>query len=429
MKNLVCTPVVLQRKYPLLLLPCLDCLLEYYYSFLIEEYSAFAIQPEELSTISAASTDTTTTTTTMNISQKGLNPSQRESIYTAQWNRDILPLNYLSMSSIRFISNVLSSSAYDISNIYKPNNTSSCTSTATQNKQEQECLMEESAEIKTDTATANEIRTLFFNKERITNLLYILLHPLLTYCNKELLIWNENPEDFIRLKEQSNTNEIISIKTISESLFYGLIEINPSLVCSIVGPFLMDCTRQEKVLLPISAYTTSTTTGTTSTTTSTTTNASTTTAISCPIQQYFINRELKLYDSVYVAAGLGVAHLAPYLSNVKKQYDFSGDTQCSSSMNHNNSISNNTSSSGGSTAQYQDEDASYWVQNYLGPMVQQLLTHPTVGCLLPDKLQLLRARLVWLLSKWMDQFDGSVLPHVLSILIDIIGPAGKNPED
>ena len=427
MKNLVCTPVVLQRKYPLLLLPCLDCLLEYYYSFLIEEYSAFAIQPEELSTISAAPTDTTTTTTTMNISQKGLNPSQRESIYTAQWNRDILPLNYLSMSSIRFISNVLSSSAYDISNIYKPNNTSSCTSTATQNKQEQECLMEESAEIKTDTVTANEIRTIFFNKERITNLLYILLHPLLTYCNKELLIWNENPEDFIRLKEQSNTNEIISIKTISESLFYGLIEINPSLVCSIVGPFLMDCTRQEKVLLPISAYSTSTTTtGTTST--------SATTAINCPIQQYFINRELKLYDSVYVAAGLGVAHLAPYLSNVKKQFDFSGDTECtSSSMNHNNSISNNTSSSGtsssNSTVQYQDEDASYWVQNYLGPMVQQLLTHPTVGCLLPDKLQLLRARLVWLLSKWMDQFDGSVLPHVLSILIDIIGPAGKNPED
>jgi hypothetical protein len=74
----------------------------------------------------------------------------------------------------------------------------------------------------------------------------------------------------------------------------------------------------------------------------------------------------------------------------------------------------------------QEEGASYWVRHYLGPMVEQLLVSPTAGCLLPHKQQLLRVRLVWLLSIWMREFDAAVLPHVLDILTKIVGPAGNS---
>jgi hypothetical protein len=244
-------------------------------------------------------------------------------------------------------------------------------------------------------AGASGLRKAFFTPERATVLLRMLMYPLLSYCAKELEIWAECPEEFV-LAQDSST-ETYSVKSASESMFAGLIEMVPETVCGALCPMLMDCNRQGVVL-------------------------SAQTAVPCRLRQYLTSRELKIYDAVYICAGLGVAHLAPYLSGLKEQCEASG-----ACCEKNAGDCGYTSLSGVPSAcvTAEVEGASYWVQHYLGPMLQQLLVHPSAGCLLPGNQQLLRARLVWLLSLWMHKFDVSVLPHVLAMLIDIIGPAGR----
>eukprot|EP00428_Durinskia_dybowskii_P066940 CAMPEP_0170363018 /NCGR_PEP_ID=MMETSP0117_2-20130122/4638_1 /TAXON_ID=400756 /ORGANISM="Durinskia baltica, Strain CSIRO CS-38" /LENGTH=1545 /DNA_ID=CAMNT_0010617467 /DNA_START=31 /DNA_END=4668 /DNA_ORIENTATION=- len=400
-KSMACAPVILQRKYPLLLVPSLNCMLEYYSTFLLEEYRGMATQTCELSVLEPGVGSSV---------PSQLTQEQRHNMYSAQFVRDALPLNYLVKASALFLANVLSCADYAEHNIYAQQQAPlppQSQSPLQQQQQQQgnfpsvdeynsnsnntssQCAcssnMEESAEVKRDVSGALEVRKAFFTISRITQLVQLLIYPMLTYNDKELAIWAECPEEFVLSQERSC--EVRSVKYSAERLFTALIEFAPDTVCALVCPMLMDCSRQEGILTPLLLPPGS---------------------VPCMQQRYFMSRELKIYDAVYVCAGLGVAYMGPFMTQLKRQCQALGQQPCCG---------------GGPYNVDEEEGASYWVRQYLGPMIQQLLLSPTAGCILPGKQQLLRSRLVWLLSVWMDKFDRAVLPHVLNILIDFIGPA------
>ena len=106
---MACAPVILQRKYPLLLVPSLNCMLEYYSTFLLEEYRGMATQTCELSVLEPGVGSSV---------PSQLTQEQRHNMYSAQFVRDALPLNYLVKASALFLANVLSCADYAEHNMY-----------------------------------------------------------------------------------------------------------------------------------------------------------------------------------------------------------------------------------------------------------------------------------------------------------------------
>lgn len=405
-KSLVCAPVVLQKKYPMLLLPAMTCLLDYYYTLLVEEYP-YAALPEEMSIpaneAGSACPSVCSSPVGATKSLSLLSADQQVWLHRQEQIREALPLNYLMKATAIFLGSVLSCSAYDEYNIYQQppcglydHNHSSCGDHA----------MEESSEVQASVAGACDLRKSFFSAERVTQLMRMLLYPMLTFSPRELDDWAENPEEFV--VSQLAASETCSVKNAAEGLFCGLMELSPDVVCNILARFLMDCSRQETIFNP-AALSSSGAPARASKGSSELT-----------ITQWAWSRELKFWDAVYMCAGLGVAQLTPFFSKMKDQCESSGQAEACRAECPSTFTDNVTP-----THLATQEGASYWVQHYLGPMVQELLNFPSAGCL-PQGQQLLRARLIWLLSMWMHKFDASVLQHVLTILIDIVGPASDS---
>lgn len=412
LKSLVCAPVVLQKKHPMLLLPAMNCLLDYYYNLLVEEYT-YPAQPSEMSYPAGTGSDAMVCSVSNTAGQccanisgtTQLSEEQRAWLYLQEEVREALPLNYLMKATALFLANVLSCSAYDEYNIYQQppcalGGGSSDSNTGS---------MEESGELKPAVAGACDLRKTFFSAERVTLLVRMLLYPMLSYTGRELAEWSENPEEFV--VAQLSANETCSVKNAAQSLFCGIMELSPGVVCDILARFLMDCGRQETILNPAALSSSVAAAG----------GSNIANIVSPGVVQWAVSRELKIWDAVYTCAGLGVAQLTPYFSKLKDQCEASGQAEacraeCPSSFTDNVTP----------TLLARQEGASYWVQHYLGPMVQELLKCPIAGSLPPQGQQLLRARLIWLLSVWMHKFDASVLQHVLTILIDIVGPTSDS---
>lgn len=422
MKSLVCAPVILQKKYPMLLLPAMNCLLDYYFNLLVEEYT-YSAQPCEMSLPQPqvggdATRCAVPPLTGASLSQ--LSADQQAWLCRQEEIREALPLNYLMKATAFFLSNVLSCSAYDEYNIYQQppcalrgddsvagSNHTTTTASAGVHGGGEGSTMEESAEVKSAVAGACDLRKTFFSAERVTLIIRMLLYPMLTYSARELDDWSENPEEFV--VSQLSAAENCSVKNAAQSLFCGLMELSPDVVCDILVRFLVDCGRQETIFNP--AAVSSGAAGSAMSNSNGNNQA---------VAHWAWGRELKIWDAVYMCAGLGVAQLTPYFSTLKEQCESSGQAEACRAECPSTFTDNITP-----THVATQEGASYWVQHYLGPMVQELLKFRTAGCL-PQGQQLLRARLIWLLSIWMHKFDASVLQHVLTILIDIVGPASDS---
>ena len=223
-KSLVCAPVILQKKYPLLLLPAMTCLLHYYYNLLAEEYT-YATQPGEMSLpvdggvtnpcASAACCTAPVPVPLQSLSQ--LSTSQQEWLYRQEQIREAVPLNYLMKATAMFLANVLSCSAYDEYNIYQQpscalggQDGSGSLTTSNNMSVGNDGYMEESGEVKSAVAGACDLRRAFFSAERVTLLMQMLLYPMLAFSGRELEDWSENPEEFV--VSQLSASETCSVK-------------------------------------------------------------------------------------------------------------------------------------------------------------------------------------------------------------------------
>jgi len=343
---------------------------------------------------------------------------QAHSLFTTETLRNALPLSYLAKACCTLMALVLKCSAYCDYNVYA--NTGTNTNTSGGDDTMEECPYKSNS-------TAYDLKTTFFNTERVRALVKLLLYPLLVYTKNELNEWLTDAEAFYI--SQHCSEETHSVKTAAECLFYNLMEHSPDVVCGIIAPLLMDCTRQEAIYTPNNIHTNS--------------QNEILAVYKCPtVSKYVHNRELCIWDAVYMCTGLGIAHLSRHFCKLKEQYnvDCSGVAGAVGNISSNTSVDTSITASTATThpgntntnamntqATLCDENggASYWVQAYLGPMVTQLLKNPHSGCL-EHKQQLLRSRLVWLLGVWMHKFERSVLPHVLTILIDIVSPGDSD---
>ena len=386
-------------KYPTLVLPSLEAMVNFAYMMITKEFP-HAMQEYELSGRRPCNDVNTSTTSFIQV----LTFEQAHTLYTLETLRNALPLSYLVKACSMLLSNVLKCSAYCEYNVYtNPTSSTAVNNTAVINDTMEECAH------KSSTSSGYELKTSFFTNERVSTLIRMLLYPLLTFTKRELNEWMLNPEEFII--SQQDCEACFSVKTAAEGLFFNLAEYAPEVVCSILAPLLMDCVRQEAIYSPNNIHTNS--------------NNEILAVYRCSVvSRYVHNRELCIWDAVYMCTGLGIAHLSSYFCKLKEQYNNnSDDSPCHKCPNFSNNVQ--TSPAVAKNECGENGGASYWVQHYLGPMVTQLLKNPYSGCL-EHKQQLLRSRLIWLLGVWMHKFEQSVLPHVLTILIDIISPGDSD---
>lgn len=135
---------------------------------------------------------------------------------------------------------------------------------------------EDEADKRTATAAGN-LRIAFFNSDTTSRLLDLCLTQLLRYDSIELQDWNTDPEHFF--VSQSSLTEADSLKTASESLFLGLLDIAPSPVLTRLVNLIQDVPAQ---LSCVSSPSTAST--------------------------------VQFWDAIYLCVGLGVSGLAQHIN-------------------------------------------------------------------------------------------------------------------
>eukprot|EP01038_Epipyxis_sp_PR26KG_P009963 gene9963-13396_t len=332
LKTLVTTPPALQKQYPVAMGPYVESYCTFYYKELIEEHSAtsnnfFKSIGLDLSDFSCSTNSTD-------------NCIKNQS----QFSNEILPMKYLSLASILFLSNVLSCSMYDDASIEKKK------LLLTKNVEEPDEDSQKDANEINIIQTINIFRRNYFNLVRSATLLYHVLFPLLSYSQSEIEQWGEDPEQFYLAQQFMSESQ--TIKCAAEGLVCGLFDISPDAVTNITANFLMEQSLQQKV-------TSTTLTG---------------------------EADIFFWDAVYVVAGLGVTHLGQKINPTE------------------------------------------WLQFSFAPLLNNLLLSPSAG-ILSNGQQVLKARLMWLLSVWMYHFDPNYVPSILKMLMGVIGGEERNSND
>lgn len=187
----------------------------------------------------------------------------------------------------------------------------------------------------------------FFDDKMVISMLYLIVNRLSHYSDHEMNDWMDAPETFYLM--QQNLSECDSLKTASEMLYLGLVESYPELVSQHILPLLQDTNQQMMLLqLPVGIA-----------------------------RQASEESILKMWESVYLCAGLSVSLLSQYIN------------------------------------------ALDWLRYMLGPLITSLVSQPSLGRTRTGQQTLLN-RLLWLISCWIYQFDGSVINDLLSIIFTVL---------
>jgi hypothetical protein len=400
-KSMLCAPVILQKKFPLQLAPYVGEMMQFFYNVLTEEFP-HCLQPMELTHSLWQQPDTVAVETQSQV---------QVSLVQQEMQREVLPLLYHVKTAVLFLSKVISCSAYEEFNAAEANggsmhqqhlsggsNSGGCCCTTSV------LIGDLSEEAKDAVAAAPGWRVSFFNEARIAHFVRMLLYPLLSYTNKELIEWRNDPEQFY-LSQQSLT-EYESVKSAAEYFFIGLIDFAPKFVCDLLSPLMVNGVRQAAGICPL--------------------------VVDSSSNELVLRlrcRELMIWDAVYLCAGLGIAQLTPYFANCSGEDCGGESSRCSANERSTLSVYGLPQHATPEYAAVIEKTqvatgACYWAHNYIGPLAKELLRTPGSGSLYPGGQPLMQARLVWLLSIWMHEFDEAVFPHVLTFVINIIGPAG-----
>jgi hypothetical protein len=321
-----CTPIVLQQRYPLLFVPWIETLLDFYFKHLIDE---FPISSSHSSSCGS---------------------------------KHVLPLKYLSLAASAFLSNVLTCDQYaDYSIYFKVNG-------------------KDTSQIKDEKAfRANQVIKTFFTPERTTALTQRLFCHMLTLSEEDLTTWDIEPERYFNtcdtlmnhvqerkgnasVHDNGGNNgmpSVVSLRFFAERLVDGLLRFNPQIITNLVNTYLSDVNRQFQVVSSSSSVV------------GKEKNIATMEAH---------NNEIFLWDNVYYCAGMCVDTLIDTLQfNVNE-----------------------------------------WLLKVMSPMFTFLLQSPHHGALLPNGQQILRSRMLWLLTKWINRIDGQLYPQILSFLVSLL---------
>ena len=322
-----CTPIVLQQRYPLLVIPWMESLLQFYFKHLIDEYPL-------------SSSDSTVSVPPSNCPNN---------------SHTILPLKYLSLAASAFLSNVLTCDQYADYNIYVKVNG------------------KDTNQIKDAQAyQANQILRAFFTPERSAALTQRLLSFMLGLSEEDLITWENEPERFFAIcdtvmhhvqeRRGSTVNghmpPVITLRFFSERLVDGLLRYNPGVLANIVHSYLNDVNRQFRIASSSANDVPS--------------------SDNSRVTSY--NAELILWDNIYYCGGMCVDTLIDV-------FHF---------------------------------NLNEWLLKVMSPMFTYLLQSPNHGVLVPNKQQLLRSRMLWLLTKWMNRIDGQLYPQILSFLVSLL---------
>eukprot|EP01034_Spumella_vulgaris_P028241 gene28241-35064_t len=193
LKSLTCTPVMLQKRYPVEMVPVMQPLITFYYSHLVTEFKA----------VNAASENSATNTV------------------------QHLPLRYVTMAGIFFLGNVLACNDY-----YDAQPTPGTT----------ELEAHRVALIK----TAFDLRQSFYTTEVTNTLLSIMLNHTLALQETELSEWSEDSEQFYLT--QNMLDECGNVRTASEALFVSLLDYSPKVVSDVILALLSDMDRQKNMV-------------------------------------------------------------------------------------------------------------------------------------------------------------------------------------
>ncbi|KAJ1429409.1 armadillo-type protein [Ochromonadaceae sp. CCMP2298] len=346
---------VVQRAQPLLCARALPVLLPPLFALLCGELLPEAVALQELPPASAAVCLACGDDGSHCVGEVGPQAqAQEQAQFWGPTESRPLPLTHAVQASVLLLSNVLSCSAYD-----------------TPQGQRQGQGLEVEREL------AAQMRCDFFTPAKACLLLRCLLHPALGYSPSELEEWAEDAEGFY-LSQQA-AGEESTLRSACEGLFCGLLDAQPAAVCGILAPLLQDVHRQSAAL-----------------------------SEQVGGRGSGGDRELQLWDAVYLCAGLAVGSLPQYLDAAPAYPGAVGSAE------------------GGE-----------WVRGYLGPMLQRVLSAPGCGALCAEGAgnegnggagvvgqQLLRGRLLWLLAVWLHLFRAEDLPAVLGLLLQALSPQG-----
>lgn len=195
-----CTPVVLQRKYPMLVAPWLEALLSFYCKHLMEEYS-----------------------------------TERTCPLKSSHQPCDLPLKYLSMASTVFIANVLNCPQYQQVPAAAANVMSSAP-----------CSSSGAGGCGGNSGNNNNhpyfIRERFFSVERSQALLERVFRHLLCFSGKDIqsLLDEEEVEVFYQqhVALSWHDDEIFTLRTFAEKIFCGLLGMQPKLCLHVLANHL-----------------------------------------------------------------------------------------------------------------------------------------------------------------------------------------------
>jgi hypothetical protein len=203
----------------------------------------------------------------------------------------------------------------------------------------------------------------FFTENVTKELLQRLLVYLLHYNNHALSIWKEQPEKFIIDEEcEDGGAEYLTIRTSSEQLFIALLEIQPLTASNIIIGLLKDIEQQNRITSGCSVV------------------AGVSTVSSIERKSLTSNEELLFWDSIYTCTSLGVKVFSQQLG----------------------------------------VSPTEWLMSIISPLFCNLLASGGAGSLKPDGQQILRVRMLKLVSSWINEFSSDVHGCILHFLTSLL---------